>query len=530
MEDGPAVGVAAGGPPPSPQARAPIPGYLKASVFLAGMAVMGAEMAAPRLLAPSFGTSQLIWTNIIATVLAALTLGAWVGGRLADRWPSIPAYARALGLAGALLAVVPLIARPVLAAAAEALAAQKAGTFLLSLASVCLFFAPPTLLLGMVGPWAVRLAGAGRSDLGRVAGVLSGLSAFGSILGTFLGSLVALPLLGTSRTILAVAAVLIVTGALRAFPGLAARAGVALLSPLLVALPAGKVRWEPGTLHESESLYQYVQVREEQEGPYAGWRRLFLSEGQGYHSVLPARGVLTGGIWDYMTVLPALRAEKRPALRVLNVGLAAGTVARQIDHYFSKSHELAIDGVEIDPEVLDCGRRFFRMGEISTLTAHAADGRAFLAASPARYDVIIVDAYRQPYIPFHMATKEFFDLSRAHLAPGGVFALNVGATAQAEDLLAGFAATLRASFPHVVRFHLGNWDVPFTNYIYVAADHPLGPPAASDVHPDLGRFVLPEVRRTWMAVGAGPGRVFTDDLAPVELLTNRMILRAVLRQ
>lgn len=500
----------------------PVPGYLKASVFLAGVAVMAAEMAAPRLLAPSFGTSQLIWTNIIATVLASLTIGAWVGGRLADRWPTIPAYARVLALAGAILAVVPLIAKPILAAAARALAAQQAGTFLLSLFSVCLFFAPPILLLGMVGPWAVRLAAAGRTDLGRVAGMLSGLSALGSILGTFLGSLVALPLLGTSRTILAVAALLLLTGGWGAFRGVAARAGAAALALLLLAVPVGTIRWEPGTVYEADSLYQYVQVRDFPDG-----RRLYLSEGQGYHSVLPPHGILTGGYWDYMAALPALRAGNDKNLRVLIVGLAGGTTARQMDHCYARTHALAIDGVEIDPAVIECGRRYFKMGEIKTLTAHAADGRAFLASTPHRYDVILIDAFRQPYIPFHMTTKEFFELCRSHLTPGGVLAMNVGATRNAKELLDGFSATLVASFPHAARFELGNPDVPFTNYIYMAAEHALTPDLTR-VPMEIRPHVLSKMRATWIPLRAGEGLVFTDDRAPVEMMTNQMILRVAL--
>jgi spermidine synthase len=380
----------------------------------------------------------------------------------------------------------------------------------------------------MVGPWSVRLAAAGRSDLGRVAGMLSGLSAAGSILGTFLASLVALPMLGTSRTILAVAALLLVTGGWGALRGRAARAGVAITAPFLAMLPIGSVKGEPGTLYERESAYQFIQVRESAGGEDAGWRRLYLDEGQGYHSVLPASGYLTGAYWDFMNVLPAIRASDSRRLRILSLGLAAGTMARQLDHYFARTHDLAIDGVEIDAEVVECGRRFFRMGEVGTLTAHVADGRAFLAATPHRYDIILVDVFRQPYIPFHMATREFFELCRSRLAPGGLLAMNVGARDEAEALLQGFSATLKAAFPHVARYHIGNFDVPFTNYIYVAADGPLRPPVRARVPRELWGVVLPQALRTWTDVEAGAGRVFTDDRAPVEMLTNQMILRVAL--
>ena len=191
----------------------PLSLYLLWSVFITGAGVMAAEMAAPRLLAPSFGASQLIWTNIIGTILTALTLGAFAGGKLADRWPSERSYALVLVISGASLAAVPLISRPFLTWASSALFEMKIGLFLISLFSVSVFFAPPVFLLGMLGPWAIKIAGSARSDLGSVAGVIAAFSAAGSIAGTFLTSLVFLPVFGTRATILFTAALIASTGA-----------------------------------------------------------------------------------------------------------------------------------------------------------------------------------------------------------------------------------------------------------------------------------------------------------------------------
>ncbi|MHC4199600.1 MAG: fused MFS/spermidine synthase, partial [Planctomycetota bacterium] len=257
---------------PSDGAAAPADGrpvgslYLKLSVFLAGACIMSAEMAAPRLLAPYFGTSQIIWANIIGTVLAAMTVGAFVGGRLADRWPNEAAYGRAIAIGGVSLAVVPLLSPPLLRAATGALASKSVATFLLSLAAVCLFFAPPVFVLGMVSPWAVKLAGAGRRDLGRVAGVLSGLGAGGSIFGTFFSALVLLPFLGTRRTILATAALLVATGAWRAFGDVRVRIGAIVLAALLVFHSFGTIKKSTGLVYETESFYQYIQVRRSRRG------------------------------------------------------------------------------------------------------------------------------------------------------------------------------------------------------------------------------------------------------------------------
>jgi spermidine synthase len=499
--------------------------YLQVAVFSAGLCVMAAEMAAPRLLAPAFGTTQLIWTNIIGTVLAALTAGAFVGGRLGDRWPNERAFARVLLLAGLGIACIPLLSRPLLPVASSALLEQRAGSFLGALGVICLLFAPPVFLLGMASPWAIRIAGIGREDLGRVAGILSGLAALGSILGTFLSSLVAIPLLGTRATLFAVAAALLLLGAW----GSGSRwmrgtgAGVALV---LLAWPAGPVRTTRGQLYEAESFYQYVEVVRDR----AGWTQLVLNEGIGVQSLRPPAGALTRGVWDALSVLPAMATRERDPLRFLLLGLAGGTVAQQIDRFYRGRPALRIDGVELDPEVLKAGRRFFSLDSIESLHVHAADGRTFLRASRGPYDLIVSDAYQGFYVPFQMTTVEFYSSARDRLTPGGIFAVNVAAPPEATELLDSFAATLRIVFPHVARFELRNPGMPFWNFVFLASRAPLAPPNAAQVPTPLAREALPAIRATWRVPEPGAKAwVLRDDRAPVEFLTDRALLRLIAR-
>jgi len=501
--------------------------YLKLSVFLAGACIMSAEMAAPRLLAPYFGTSQIIWANIIGTVLAAITAGAFVGGRLADRWPNEAAYGRAIAIGGVCLAVVPLLSPPLLRAATGALATRSVGTFLLSLAAVCLFFAPPVFVLGMVSPWAVKLAGAGRRDLGRVAGVLSGLGAGGSIFGTFFSALVLLPFLGTRRTILATAALLVATGAWRAFGDVRVRTCAIVLAALLVFHSFGGIKKSTGLIYETESFYQYIQVRRSSRGSTI----LQLNEGLGSHSIKPPGGHLTGGYWDNMSVLPVMVSRPGGRLRVLILGLAAGTMAWQLDHYYSGSRELEIDGVELDPEVVEAGRRFFDLGSVGHLNIHVADARPFVESAKGEYDLIIADAFQQPYIPFHMVTREFYQACLERLAPGGAFCINLGADEGGRELVDAFAATTKSVFPHVALF-IRKKRRHFANYLYVGSRVRLTPPDvrltspdARMLPPDLRAVALPEMVDTWHEVAPPPDAfVFTDDRAPIEFFIHRMLL------
>ncbi len=494
--------------------------YLRASVFVAGFAIMAAEMAAPRLLAPSFGTTQLVWTNVIGTILLALTLGAYVGGRLADRWPSERVYARVLVLAGVLLAVVPLASRPVLAHAAQALAELEASSFLLSLAAVSLFFAPPVFLLGMIAPWAIRLGGLGRADLGRVAGVLSGLGAAGSILGTFATSLAALPLLGTRDTLLGVGVLLALTGGWRAV--LPRRTGVVLaLAFFGLAWGArGSVRSDPGQVFEAESLYNYIQVRVDS----LGWTRLVLNEGLGDQSVKPPTGIVTHGVWDYLSLAPALASQPTDNLRVLILGLAAGTVAAQIEAVYA-DRELLIDGVELDPAVIEAGEAFFDLNRLARLRIHVGDARIVLETLPGPYDVIVVDAYRGNYLPFHLATREFFAACRRRLSDTGILAINLALPHRSVTLEGAITHTLRRAAFEVSRFVVPAGAVPFENVILFASNGSLRLPELHELPSTLqqaGRGLLTGLSTGGQARGC---LALTDDRSPVELLTDASILR-----
>src|SRR6478672_7406800 len=204
-----------------------------------GASSLGAEIAAARLLAPWFGASTIVWANTIATVLVALSAGYWVGGRLADRDPSLAGLSRIVLGAAALLALVPFVAEPFLRISVQALDSVQAGAFVGSLIGVLVLVAVPVLLLGAVSPYAVRLSVRTVEEAGRVAGRLYAISTVGSLVGTFLSALLLIPLVGTRRTFLVFALSLAVVAAL----GLGRRRllGVPAAVVLLMALPVGTV-------------------------------------------------------------------------------------------------------------------------------------------------------------------------------------------------------------------------------------------------------------------------------------------------
>jgi spermidine synthase len=487
------------------------PRLLPALVFTVGAASLGAEIAAARLLAPYFGASTIVWANTIGVVLVALSIGYWLGGRFADRHPDLRGLCALVLAAACLLALVPFLARPFLSFSVDAFEDLSAFTFLGSLFGVLTLVAVPVVLLGACAPYAIRLAVKDLSHSGEVAGRLYALSTAGSLLGTMSAALLLIPFLGTQRTFLVFAAAL----ALVAVAGLGwrfAAAPAALVAATLLPIGTVKASGDGEVLFETETEHQYVRVIEQPDGD----RVLELNEGQANHSLYRPGTYLTQDYWDGFLTLPFAVLDRPPA-RIAMLGNAAGTVARAYGHYFPAS---AIDGVEIDGELADLGRRFFGLHN-PRLVTYTEDARPFLHRSDGGYEAIFVDTYRQPYIPFYLVTKEFFQLGRDRLVPGGVVVVNVGHPEGSDELEKVLGRTLAEVFPVVMRD-----PIEPTNTLLLASEAPGSAgrlrAAASRLPSDLAR--LARRRAGFVGPRLAGGEVYSDDRAPVEWLVDRTLL------
>jgi spermidine synthase len=483
-------------------------------VFVVGAASLGAEIAAARLLAPYFGASTIIWANTIATVLVALSAGYALGGRLADRAPRMSRLCQLVLAAAVLLGAVPFLSGPLLRVASTAIGSLSVGAFFGSLLAVLALVAVPVLLLGTVAPFAIRLSLQRTEESGRVSGRLYALSTAGSLVGTFLAALVLIPFAGTHRTFLAFALALAVVAA----PGLPrVSLPVAALLAILLALPPGGIDLHIAgggrVIYETETQYQFARVVEQPSGE----RWLQLNEGVATHSLYVPGSYLTGNYWDEFLVLP-FAVRRVPPTSIAILGDAAGTTARAYGHYFPNT---TLDAVELDGQLTEIGRRFFALGERAQLHTITADARPWLASVSRHYDAIFLDAYRQPYIPFYLATREFFALMRSHLRRGGVVVVNVGHPSGSTALERAISATLRAVFPFVMR----DPSEP-TNTLLVASSAPISAPSESASAPalpaELRSTALASAARLAPALRGGP--VYTDDVAPVEWLVDESII------
>lgn len=502
--------------------------YLFFIVFVAGMASLAVEFSASRLLGNYFGTSNLVWASIIGLILIYLTAGYFIGGTWADRSPKLETLYSILAWSSLCIGLIPVASRPVLRLAANAFDKLELGVLFGSFISVMILFILPVTLLGTVSPFAIRLSIDDPAHAGRVSGRIYAISTLGSFIGTFLPVLVLIPTVGTYRTFLILSSILM----LSTLVGIYLNGGIKKLvrflwMPLvIIALFIfglnGTDKTSPGLLYEGESSYNYIQVI--QEGDY---RLLRLNEGQGVHSIYHPTELNFNGPWEQVISAPFFNQSPVMSENVKSiaiVGLAAGTTARVALAVFPV---VKIDGIEIDPEIVDVGRKYFEM-KIPDLNVIIQDGRWGLATSPNKYDVISVDAYRPPYIPWHMTTQEFFQIVYDHLEDDGVMVINIGRSPTDRRLIDSLAATIQTVFPTI---YVSDLSGSFNSLLFATKQETSVENFLQNFillrdDPETPRFLLDVMAATYagLQTSTGPGKVLTDDLAPVEEITNAMIL------
>jgi predicted membrane-bound spermidine synthase len=505
--------------------------YLYFTVFVSGMTTLAAETAASRLIGNVFGTSNLVWASIIGLILIYLTLGYFLGGRCADRWPHGRYMYRFLAWGAFTLGIVPYIANPVLRLAARAFEGLDVAVLLGSFTAVLVLFSVPVTLLGTISPFAIRLSVDAPESSGRSAGTIYGTSTLGSFIGTFIPVLITIPTIGTRNTFLLFSMTLLFV----ALTGLGRYGDRRLLlshvwMPIALGIIAVVFSRQPlksntGQVYETESAYNYIQVQQAN-----GFTVLRLNDGEGIHSIYSPATLNYGGPWPQFLVGPYFYPNAVPSQvrSMAIVGLAAGTAARQASAVYGP---IPIDGFELDPRIVDVGRVYFDEN-LPNLSIHIGDGRWNLEQSPHSYDIIAVDAYRPPYIPPHMTTREFYEICSKHLTDRGVLTINVGSIPGDRRLIDGLATTMASVFPSI-----HTMDIPGTlNTMIFATKRATSANdfAANIAHlserPDLNPLLPAAMAVTFanLRPGYATTEVFTDDRAPIEWIVNDMLIRFAL--
>lgn len=490
--------------------------FLYATEFFAGMSVMAVELGASRLMAPYFSSSQIVWTVIIGVIMIAMAVGNVWGGRSADKNHDPSKLYRRLLIAAVWIALIPFAGRYLMLGISVLLAMFVKSSFLIwaAFAACLVIFAFPCVLLGTVTPSLIKYTVSSLDDNGKTVGELGALNTIGSIIGTFLPTFVTIPAVGTAATFLIFSGVLAVIGIAyfisagkRSAAGIAAALVIAALTALTPRFSFAF--WETDLTVEDESIYNYLQVKDDEEKTVLSTNVLF-----GVQSVQMKQGGMTGMYYDYALAAPVMaQLSGGEDGSAMILGLGSGTFASYCDEYFP---DVKLQGAEIDGKIVDIAEEYFHLPE--SVEVAVEDGRAYLRASEEQYDVIMVDAYQDITIPFQMSSQEFFTEVEDHLKDGGVMVVNMNMRSEQEDSINDYLRdTIASVFAHVYCAEVPgttNMEVYATNSDSLPEDFAESIEKLSDR--EL-KSVMEEVKDAMWEYEA-QDRILTDDKAPVELL------------
>ena len=495
--------------------------FLYLTEFFAGMSVMAVELGASRLLAPYFSSSQIVWTIIIGTIMIAMALGNIYGGKSADKSPNPDKLYGRILIAAVWIALIPVAGKYIVLGISALLIFTVNNNFLI-IAAFCacmVIFVFPLFLLGTVTPSLAKYSVSSLDDSGRTVGTLGAFNTIGSIIGTFVPTFVTIPAVGTSITFLIFAGILIVLSVIYFVSSRVGYkkiiiSGVIFVSCCVFGHGDSFAFWQKDLTYEGESIYNYLQVSEDDKQVSLSTNVLF-----GVQSVYMKDDTLTGLYYDYAMAAPLMVPDKNPdSMEVLILGMGSGTYATQCRKYFG---DMNIEGVEIDEKITKLSRKYFALPDDINVTTY--DGRAFLNASDRKYDVIMVDAYQDITIPFQMSSVEFFRLVKSHLNENGVMVVNMNMRGNDDgDINQYLADTISSVFGNVYTVEVDN----STNRELFASDNNdmmgvLNDNISGIKDADL-RFMMNKVRDNSIAYNAGK-LIMTDDNAPVELLGMKVI-------
>ena len=484
---------------------------LDLTVFTCGAVVMTYEIIGSRVLSPFLGASTYVWTSLIGVILGSLSLGYWLGGKIADRKPDLSILASIIFIAGGLISVTVLIKEIALSMVAEA----PFGVEIRSVIASIILFAPASVCLGFVTPYAVKLRMSSIEDAGKTVGRLYALSTIGSILGTFAAGFVLIPFIGSIRTLYGLSAILIVLSLLLV-PFSISRVKISVIIVFIFSIISNEASayllYSSNRLHDIDTEYSRIQVFQSKDpktgntvqalatDPYFTQSAIFLDSDE--------------PVLEYSRYYHLVRHFKPDFRDVLVIGGAGYSVPKD----FLRTYDAVnIDVVEIDPKMTQIARKFFRLHDDSRLAITHEDGRTFLRRSgPAKYDAIMMDAFGSLFsVPYQLTTVEAVREMRRNLRDDGIVIFNLGSsiTGEGSRFLHSQLATYRSVFPNVHLFKINTDfnDERLQNLIIVAtaSPEPLEPTSPDPAISSLLTHIYPQNSSSDTAI-------ITDDLAPVE--------------
>lgn len=497
--------------------------FLYLTEFFSGMSVMAVELGASRLMAPYFSSSQIVWTIIIGTIMIAMALGNLYGGRKADKDPNPDKLYGRIIIAAIWIAAIPVVGKYVILGISALLIFSVNSNFLViaGFTACMVIFVFPLFLLGTVTPSLVKFSVDSLDDSGSIVGKLNASNTIGSIIGTFVPTFVSIPTVGTSMTFLIFAGILLALSIVYfvSTKGNFFKAKKVPISTILflICVLFGRNNsfafWQKDLTYEGESIYNYLQVYEDDEKVVLSTNVLF-----GVQSVYLKEKGLTGMYYDYAMAAPYMAGIKeKEELKILILGNGTGTYATQCERYFDNT---VIKGVEIDDKITQLAKKYFELPkDIEVITY---DGRAYLNVIKDKYDVIMVDAYQDITIPFQMSTVEFFTLVKEHLTDDGVMVVNMNMRGGDGSINEYLSDTISKVFSEV---YTANVEGSTNKELFASNNSDCINRFFKNVNSDTDvelTNMMGQVADDLVRYEAG-NHIMTDDKAPVELLGMKEI-------
>ncbi len=453
--------------------------------------------------------------------MIAMALGNIYGGRSADKNPNPDKLYGRIIIAAIWIAAIPVLGKYIIIGISALLIFTVNSNFLIiaAFAACMVIFVFPLFLLGTVTPSLVKYTVDSLDDSGKVVGSLNASNTIGSIIGTFVPTFISIPAVGTSVTFLIFAGILLLLAIMyfvssKVFVKKLPIGIAAFILCCVFGHGTSFAFWQKDLTYEGESVYNYLQVYEDDESVVLSTNVLF-----GVQSVYQKEKELTGMYYDYAMAAPYMAGiNEDRELDVLILGMGTGTYATQCNRYFDGMN---IEGVEIDEKITDLSREYFELPEDIKVTTY--DGRAFLNAVDDRYDIIMVDAYQDITIPFQMSSREFFILVKEHLKDNGVMVVNMNMRGTKEGNINQYLSdTISSVFSEVYTVDVAH----STNRELFASDNP---DMIKRFEYNLAREedislinLMGDVSDSLVRYDAG-NYIMTDDKAPVELLGMQVI-------
>jgi spermidine synthase len=488
---------------------------LEMVVFLCGAVVMIFELAGSRVLGPYFGTSIFVWSSLIGIILGSLSLGYYLGGKIADKKPSFNNLSLIIFLSSIFIGLTILIKDPLLGFLQANFADIKISSVFASL----IIFLPASILLGMVFPYAAKLKINSLNKSGSTVGNLYAISTAGSIVGTFLAGFYLIPQFGTNKLLIILSVTLIIisiTLSAKQLTKIKLLVLIILLSGWMATNQLNSI-YEKNGFIDIDTAYNRVRIYNYKDIATGKLVKIMNINNENHSSMFLDSDNLVNEYTKYYHLAKHFNPNFKRALMFGGAGYSYPK------DYLLKYPESTIDVVEIDPMVTELAKKYFNLKENPRLNIYHEDGRVYLNATQKRYDVIFGDAFTSRYsLPYQLTTKEAIQKKYDILSDDGLVILNIVSSLEGKrgQFLRAEYATYKDVFSQVYLFPVTapNDEKKVQNIILVALKSEINPTFNSD-DPEINEYL----QHAWKKGVTSDIPILTDDCAPVEYYISKAI-------